>query len=121
MLEGCMIKFRLALLLFTVLFGFTSKLIAQSGPVMYFCEKYDNGEMGVDNRFSSGEITVIVKSDYALGLKDVNIHLEKFNCSTMSFEVLKNVPFTVTPDKKYIVFNNKDLSFDSPGIYKVYL
>jgi hypothetical protein len=118
-----MIKSSLALLLLlcAVLFVFTSRSFAQNGPVLYFCEKYDNGEMGVDNRFTSGEVTVIVKSDYALGLKDVNIHMEKFNCSTMSFEILKNVPFTVTPDKKYIVFNSKDLSFDSPGIYKVYL
>ncbi len=116
-----MIKSSLTLVLLFAAVVFTARLNAQSGPVMYFCEKYDNGEMGVDNRFTSGEVTVIVKSDYALGLKDVMIHLEKFNCSTLAFDADKNISFTVTPDKKYIVFNSKEMSFETPGIYKVYL
>lgn len=101
--------------------GFSLKLFAQYSPVMYFCEKYENGEMGVSSRFVSGPLTIIVKSDYALGLKDVNIHLEKFNCSTSAFEIYKNINFTLTPDKKYVVLADKELSFDTPGIYKSYL
>ena len=34
---------------------------------------------------------------------------------------LKNHGFNVKPDMKYIFFEGKDLSFSSPGIYRVFL
>lgn len=104
-----------------ILFGLSAKSFAQNGPVMYFCEKYDNGEIGVDNRFHAGPITVIVRSEYALGLKDANLHIEKYNFTTSAFDVLNNIIFKVTPDKKYLALASKELSLDSQGIYKIYL
>ncbi len=116
-------KLKVTFILFSLFFLFclNVKSFAQSGPVMYFCEKYDNGEYGVDNRFHTGAITVIVKSEYALGLKDANLHIEKYNFTTSAFEAVNNITFTVTPDKKYLAMASKDLSFDAPGIYKIYL
>jgi hypothetical protein len=115
------LKFTLIFFSLFFLFGLTAQSFAQNGPVMYFCEKYDNGENGVDNRFHPGEITVIVRSEYALGLKDANLHIEKYNFTTFAFEVINNITFTVTPDKKYLALASKELSLDSPGIYKIYL
>ncbi|WP_337867038.1 hypothetical protein [Ignavibacterium sp.] len=48
---------------------------AQSQPVLYFCERYDSrkGEVGVSDRFTTGSLTVMVKSDYALNLTDIAI------------------------------------------------
>ena len=116
-------KSGLTLVLFSlfILFGSSAKSFAQNGPVMYFCEKYDNGENNVDNKFHTGPLTVIVKSDYALGLKDANLHVEKYNFSSAAFEAVSNITFTVTPDKKYLALASKELSLDSPGIYKIYL
>lgn len=101
--------------------GFTSKTHAQSGPVMYFCEKYDGGEVGISDRFTTGYLTVMVKSDYALGLSNVTIQFDKFNSSTGKFEYYKDFPYDVSPDMKYIYFSGKDLNFDKPGVYRVFL
>ena len=88
---------------------------------MYFCEKYDGGEVGISDRFSTGYLTVMVKCEYALGLTDVTIQFDKFNCNTGKFDYYKDFPYTVTADMKYIYFASKDLSFDKPGIYRVFL
>jgi len=40
-----------------------STVFAQNEPVLYFCEKYGrNGEVGVSDRFTTGYLTVMVKS-----------------------------------------------------------
>src|SRR5260221_1996511 len=116
-------NFRFLLIVFSlfVVFGFSVNSFPQNGPVMYFCEKYDNGENGVDNKFHAGPLTVVVKSEYALGLKDANLHIEKYNFTSAAFEATNNITFTVTPDKKYLALASKELSLDSPGIYKIYL
>jgi hypothetical protein len=88
---------------------------------MYFCEKYDGGEVGISDRFSTGYLTVMVKCDYALGLSDVTIQFDKFNNSSNKFEYFKDFPYTVSADMKYIYFASTDLTFDKPGIYRVFL
>ena len=53
---------------------------------MYFCEKYGrDGEVGVSDRFTTGYLTVMVKSDYALRLDDVAIQLDKYNFRSGEF------------------------------------
>ena len=111
----------LGILALVMMFGFTSKSHAQSGPVMYFCEKYDGGEVGISDRFTTGYLTVMVKCDYALGLSKCTIQFDKFNASSSKFEYFKDFPYDVTPDMKYIYFASKDLTFDKPGIYRVFL
>lgn len=115
------IKVLSGIIALVVLIGFTNKAQAQSAPIMYFCEKYDGGEVGISDRFTTGYLTVMVKCEYALGLTDVTIQFDKFNCSTNKFEYFKDFPYSVTADMKYIYFASKDLNFDKPGTYRVYL
>jgi hypothetical protein len=94
--------------------------------VLYFCERYDSdqGEISISDRFYTGHLTVMVKCDYALGLRDVNVQYDKYNPRTGSFEYYKKFNFEVTPDMKYIFFSKtkgNDMSFDDPGIYRVFL
>ena len=109
----------LAFSFLTLLLGYTARLSAQNTPVLYFCEKYtSDGEVSISDRFYTGYLTVMVKSDYALGLKDVSIQYDKYNCRTGKFD------FTVDPKMKYIYFernSESDMRFDDPGIYRVFL
>ena len=117
-----MTKFKLFLGVFALLFvmGLTSELKAQNGPVMYFCEKYgSSGEVSISDRFYTGPITVMVKCDYALGLKDCSIQFDKYN--GYGFDYYKKVEFDVSADMKYIYFESSDLRVDSPGIYRCFL
>ena len=115
------IKVLFGILALVMLIGFTGKVHAQSGPVMYFCEKYDGGEVGISDRFTTGYLTVMVKCEYALNLKNVTIQFDKLNQSTGKFEYNKDFPYTVSPDMKYIFFASDDLTFKTPGIYRVFL
>ncbi len=106
--------------------GYHAVTYAQSSPVMFFCERYDDtyGEVGVSDRFTTGYLTVMVKADYALGLNNCYIQFDKYNPGTGSFEYYKKYNFVVQPDMKYIYFSkneNADMKFEDPGIYRVFL
>lgn len=116
------------LLVFAILFSFFamhSTVFAQNEPVMFFCEKYGrNGEVGVSDRFTTGYLTVVVKADYALGLDDVAIQLDKYSYRKAEFEYYKKFYYTIDPDMKYVFFSKNDesdLDFEDPGIYRVFL
>ena len=117
------------LLLFTVILAFfvmPSPTQAQSEPVMYFCERYDSddGEIGVSDRFTKGYITVMVKNDYALDLKDVSIQYDRYNSRSKKFEYYKKFNFSVERDMKYIYFSrndDSDMEFNDTGFYRVFL
>jgi hypothetical protein len=102
-----------------------SAAFAQEEPVMYFCEKYGrNGEVGVSDRFTTGYLTVVVKSDYALRLDDVAIQLDKYNFRTGEFEYYKKYNYTIELDMKYVFFeknDESDMEFEDPGFYRVFL
>lgn len=113
---------------FVLLFSFFamhSTVFAQEEPVMYFCEKYGrNGEVGVSDRFTTGYLTVIVKSDYALRLDEVAIQLDKYNFRTGEFEYYKKFNYTIELDMKYVYFtknDDSDMEFEDPGFYRVFL
>lgn len=115
-------KFKMFFAFFAVLFvlGFVSNVKAQNGPVLYFCEKYgSNGEQSISDRFYTGKVTVMVKCDYALGLRDCAIQMDKYN--GYSFDYYKKVDFDVSPDMKYIYFESEDLRVEAPGIYRCFL
>jgi hypothetical protein len=101
-------------LVFALLFSFFaaySTVFAQNEPVMYFCEKYGrNGEVGVSDRFTTGYLTVMVKSDYALGLDDVSIQLDKYNFRKGEFEYYKKFHYAIETDMKYVFFAKNDES-----------
>jgi len=117
------------LLLFAILFagfGFRTQIVAQSEPVLYFCEHYDSdkGEVGVSDRFTKGYLTVMVKCDHALGLEDVHIQFDKYNFRTGQFDFYKKYDYTVEKDMSYIFFaknSESDMKFDETGFYRVFL
>ena len=99
------IRIFLGLLALVVIVGFTSKVQAQNGPVMYFCERYGSGgEESISDRFYTGYLTVMVKCDYALGLRDCYIQFDKYNSRTGVFDFYKRFDYVVKPDMKYIFF-----------------
>ena len=114
------------LLLFVAVSGLNIAAYAQEEPILYFCESYDSdkGEIGVSDRFTTGYLTVMVKSDYVLNLDDVNIQFDKYNFRTGEFEYYKKFAYTVQPDMKYIYFaknSESDMKFEEPGFYRVFL
>ncbi|WP_337872795.1 hypothetical protein [Ignavibacterium sp.] len=114
------------LFVFALMFAANTISYAQSQPVLYFCERYDSrkGEVGVSDRFTTGSLTVMVKSDYALNLTDVAIQYDKYNERTGNFDYYKKFYFTIEPDMKYVFFSKNeesDLRFDDPGFYRVFL
>ena len=113
---------------FVLLFSFFamhSSVLAQEEPVMYFCEKYGrNGEVGVSDRFTTGYLTVVVKSDYALRLDDVSIQLDKYNFRTGEFEYYNKFNYVIQLDDNYVYFSRNDesdMEFEDPGFYRVFL
>jgi len=113
---------RFIVFVFIAVFGIKPNVYPQSEPVLYVCESYGvNGEVGVSDRFTSGTITVMVKCDNELGLSQVNIQLNKYNNLTEKFEFFKKIPFNVDPTMKYIFFEDENLFFDAPGIYRIFL
>lgn len=116
----------LSTLFFLFLFiGLKAEVFAQESPVMYFCEKYGkNGEVGISDRFTTGFLTVVVKSEYKIKLTDVHVQLDKYNYKKDKFEFYKKFSYTLEPDMKYVYFSKNDeidLSFDEPGFYRVFL
>ena len=117
------------LLLFTMFLSFLamySNAFAQSEPVMYFCERYDDydGEIGVSDRFTKGYITVMVKADAELRLRDVAIQYDKYNERNGKFEYYKKFNFTIERDMSYVFFarnDDSDMEFEETGFYRVFL
>lgn len=122
-----MIKFKLFAAFFAcmMMVCLVSKSQAQDSPVMYFCESYGSGgEKNISDRFYTGYLTVMVKCDHEIGLRECTIQYDRYNPSTRSFGFYKKFPFTVKPSMKYIYFeksSENDMSFDATGIYRVFL
>lgn len=119
------LKLFLPLLAVLFLFAFKTNSYAQQYPVLYFCERYGaDGEVGVSDRFTTGYLTVMVKADGPLGLKDCSIQLDKYNCSTGSFSYYKKFAYKIDRDMKYVYFEKNeesDMNFADVGIYRVFL
>ncbi|HMQ68538.1 MAG TPA: hypothetical protein PKA90_05885 [Ignavibacteria bacterium] len=119
------IKLLLPVIAVLFLFAFKSSAYAQQYPVLYFCEKYgSDGEVGVSDRFTTGYLTVMVKADGPLGLKDCSIQLDKYNCNSGTFSYYKKFDYKIERDMKYVYFeknDESDMSFEDPGIYRVFL
>ena len=114
------------LAMFTSFIVISSNIFAQTEPVMYFCERYDDydGEIGVSDRFTKGHITVMVKADNALGLQEVAIQYDMYNFRTGKFEYHKKFYFTIERDMSYVFFarnDENDMEFKDPGFYRVFL
>ena len=115
-----------SIVLFVSFIIINSNVFAQTEPVLYFCGRYDNydGEIGVSDRFTTGYLTVMVKSDYALSMDNVSIEYDKYNFRTGKFEYYKEFDFEIDRDMKYIYFernSQSDMEFEEPGFYRVFL
>ena len=120
------INYMLLFTLFLVFFATNSATFAQAEPVLYFCEKYDSydGEIGVSDRFTKGYVTVMVKADDPLQLRDVAIQYDKYNFRTGKFDYYKKFYFTIDRDMNYVFFSRNDesdMEFNDPGFYRVFL
>jgi hypothetical protein len=118
-------KFVLSVIAIIFIFVFKTNSFAQQYPVLYFCEKYgSNGEVGVSDRFTTGYLTVMVKADGPIGLRDCSIQLDKYDSNAEKFIFYKKFSYSVDPDMKYIFFeknDESDMNFEDPGIYRVFL
>jgi len=92
---------------------------------MYFCDKFgSNGAVGISDQHPTGYLTVVVKSNYAMGLEDVAIQLDKYNFRTGEFEYYKKFHYTMELHMKIVYFeknDDSDMEFEDPGFYRVFL
>jgi hypothetical protein len=122
-----MIKiFRYGLFLLSFLFLFADYSYTQTRPLLYFCEEYDpeTGEVGINDRFTAGTLTIMVKSADSLGLEDVAIQLDWWDEDKNEYVYYKRFEFIIEPDMSYVIFSENeinDMSFDDPGFYRVFL
>ena len=121
-------KIFLSMFVLSVFFfpGLLTTVFAQNEPVLYFCEKYDSkkGEVGVSDRFTTGYLTVMVKSDYELDLEDVHIQFDRLDERSKKFEFYKKFDYVIEPEMSYVFFaknDDSDLKFEEPGFYRVFL
>jgi len=85
---------------------------------LYFCEDYLQGEeVNVSTTFTTGRLTVMVKTTETIYDESVYLKLEKLNDDGTKTTV-KTIPFTV-PVGDYFYFKHKDLGFSRAGLYKV--
>lgn len=106
---------------FLIVFFVFSFLYAQSGDLLYFCEKYDPelGEINMGDRFYSGYLTVVVLLSAPIYYTKIIIQLDKYNPREAVFEYYDDYEFDTEPDMDYIYFDN--VSFKEPGIYRVFM
>jgi len=98
----------------------SSKNYSSSGNKLYFCEDYlQKEEVNVSDKFTTGRLTVMVKTKEQLYDKDVMLKLERLN-DDGSKEYLKTIDFNI-PIGDYFFFKHKDLGFSKPGYYRVTL
>lgn len=95
-----------------------------TGNKLYFCEDYKNGkEIGVSERFTTGWLTVMVRTEKPIGVGKVELRLTKIKNSEgekISEKIIDTVPFDIQSDWTYTYFQDKSrLKFSSPGTYKV--
>ena len=87
---------------------------------LYFCEDYiQDKEVNVSSKFTTGRLTVMVKTDQKIYDKNVELKLQKLN-EDGTKETVKTIPFTI-PVSDYFYFKHEDLGFSETGKYRVTL
>lgn len=101
--------------------GIAATLSAQNCDLLYFCVRYDSqyGEIDQSDRFTTGNITVMVLLEKPISCYEITIQLDKYNPRKNTFEYYNDYEFDVGYDMDYIYFN--DIYFGDPGIYRVFL
>lgn len=83
------------------------------GDRLYFCEKYTTKEVGEGSKFTTGNITVMLKLSKPIGVTSVDINVT----DAASGKAVETFPFTVQSSWDYIHFD--DVNFKEAGKYKV--
>jgi|WetSurMetagenome_2_1015567.scaffolds.fasta_scaffold50401_4 hypothetical protein len=98
----------------------TESTSVKTGNRLYFCEDYlQKEEVNVSDRFSTGRLTVMVKTKEKLYDVNVSLKLEKLN-DDGTYDFVKTIKFEI-PIGDYFFFKHKDLGFSKPGVYRVTL
>lgn len=105
--------------LFILFIIITTATQIKSQDLLYFCEKYTDGEVGVSDRFTTGVLTVMVKLDKPIYYNNVSIQLDKYNCRTDDFEYYDSRTFDVDGKWSYIHFDK--ITFSDPGLFRLFL
>lgn len=121
----CYKKFSISVIAIAAFLSICSNSFAQNGS-LYFCEDYKNGkEIGVSDRFTTGWLTVMVRSDRPLGVGKVELRLTKIadaKGKSITPKIMDTIPFDVEADWDYTYFQDKErLLFNTPGTYRVTL
>jgi hypothetical protein len=101
------------ILLFLVVVSCSKLKDLTAGDKLYFCEKYTSTEIGEGTKFTTGNITVMLKLSKPIGVSSVDINITDIS----SGKAVNTVPFTVQSEWDYIHFD--DVEFTDPGKYKV--
>lgn len=97
-------------------------LLSQSSPIIYFCESYKIGkEIGISDKFTTGNFYIIVKTSKYLENTEFTIHVDKFSERFRKFSYYKTLDVTFNSNQKYFYLWNKDITLDDCGIYRVFL
>ena len=93
---------------------------SSSSGKLYFCEDYVNStEINKSDTFTTGKLTVMVRTNQEISDKDVTLKIEKINFIGSS-DKINTLKFTI-PVGDYFYFKHKDLAFSQPGKYRVTL
>lgn len=99
----------------------TSNAFAQSKPLIYFCEKYESGkEIGISDRFSAGNFTIILRSKNEFGVDSVYIQTDKYNTKSKLFEYYSKLSYAVNRHERYAHFS-RDVKIQETGIFRVFI
>ncbi len=113
-------KKMLFLLVFaSMLFASAQSLKAQSCDILYFCVKYDGGEIDCSDRFYAGTLTVMAKLANEIYYEKVYIQLDKYDARSGTFKYYQDYEFNTEPDMTYIYFPG--INFADRGFYRVFL
>ena len=114
-------KISLLVLVICFVFGLITNLTAQNCDLLYFCVRYDSnlGEIDASDRFTTGNITVMVLLESPIYYTDIVIQLDKYSLTKDDFEYYNDYDFDVSSDMDYIFLN--DINFGDPGVYRVFL
>ncbi len=96
-----------------------STIYAQSCNIIYFCEKYDNGEVNCSDRFTTGKVTVMVKLINGFDSTSVSLQITRFMPAEDKFDYYKEIIYDVEKGTKFIFFPN--IEFNDKGIFRVLL
>jgi len=99
----------------------TANALAQTKPIIYFCEKYADGkEIGISDKFSPGYFTIILRSGTKFDVDSVYIQSDKYNSKTKQFEYYSKLTYRVNRHDRFAHFT-RDVKIQESGIFRIFI